>query len=41
MDNGGLTLRIPMPHWLVDTEADGKPPTAQDLVDIYAFMQER
>jgi hypothetical protein len=39
MDNGGLTLREPMPDWLVTHEANGNPPTTQDLVDICAFMK--
>jgi hypothetical protein len=28
-----------MPDWLVAQEASGKPPTTQELVDIYAFMK--
>jgi len=39
MDNGGLTLRQPMPDWLVTDGADQAPPSTQDLVHIYAFMK--
>jgi mono/diheme cytochrome c family protein len=39
MDNGGLTLRLPMPDWLTQKIPGSTPPTTQDLVDIYAFMK--
>jgi hypothetical protein len=40
MDNGGLTLRAPMPDWLsAPNLATGEPLTTQDLADIYAFLK--
>jgi mono/diheme cytochrome c family protein len=40
MDNGGLTLRLPMPGWLAQPNSTtGKPFTAQDFADIYAFLK--
>ncbi len=40
IDNGGLTLREPMPDWLADpSSATNAPPTTQDLADIFAFMK--
>jgi hypothetical protein len=40
MDNGGLTLRAPMPDWLsAPNPATGEPLTTQDLADIYAFLK--
>jgi hypothetical protein len=39
MDNGGLTLRLPMPTWLATPNpATGQPLSAQDYADIYAFL---
>jgi mono/diheme cytochrome c family protein len=40
MDNGGLTLRVPMPDWLSEPNpATGQPLTTQDLADVYAFLK--
>jgi hypothetical protein len=40
MDNGGVTLRLPMPDWLSQANpATGQPLSTQDLADIYAFLQ--
>ena len=40
VDNGGVTLRQPMPDWLVTPDpATGQPLTTQDFADIYAFLQ--
>jgi mono/diheme cytochrome c family protein len=40
MDNGGLTLRVPMPDWLeTPGAATGDPLTTQDFADIYAFLK--
>ena len=40
MDNGGLTLRVPMPSWLATPNpATGSPVTMQDFADIYAFLK--
>jgi mono/diheme cytochrome c family protein len=40
MDNGGITLRAPMPDWLASPyPATGKPLATQDLADIYAFLK--
>jgi mono/diheme cytochrome c family protein len=40
VDNGGVTLRAPMPDWLVTPNpATGQPLTTQDFADIYAFLQ--
>jgi hypothetical protein len=40
MDNGGLTLRDPMPSWLTTPNpATGQPLGAQDYADLYAFLQ--
>jgi mono/diheme cytochrome c family protein len=40
MDNGGLTLRSPMPNWLAEPNpATGSPLTTQDFADIYAFLK--
>jgi len=40
MDNGGVTLRFPMPDWLSEPDPEaGAPLTTQDLVDIFAFLQ--
>ncbi len=40
MDNGGLTLRVPMPGWLGTPDpTTGQPCTTQDYADIYAFLQ--
>jgi mono/diheme cytochrome c family protein len=40
VDNGGVTLRAPMPDYLVSTN-DEHPQTltAQDYADLYAFLQ--
>ena len=40
MDNGGLTLRQPMPCWLaMPNPATRQPLTTQDYADIYAFLK--
>ncbi len=40
IDNGGLTLRAPMPDWLATPNpTTGKPLSTQDLADIYAFLK--
>ncbi len=40
MDNGGLTLRLPMPSWLTEPNPVTKQPLAtQDYADIYAFLK--
>lgn len=40
VDNGGLTLRVPMPDWLTEpSPATQAPLTTQDLADIYAFLK--
>jgi hypothetical protein len=40
VDNGGLTLRLPMPNWLAEPNpATMKVLTAQDYADIYAFLK--
>jgi mono/diheme cytochrome c family protein len=40
IDNGGLTLRRPMPDFLRDTNLlTHAPPTTQDFADIYAFLK--
>jgi hypothetical protein len=40
VDNGGITLRYPMPDWLVKTNpATGKVLSTQDLADIFAFLK--
>jgi cytochrome c553 len=40
MDNGGITLRSPMPEWLTAVNpATGKPLATQDFADIYAFLK--
>lgn len=40
MDNGGLTLRVPMPSWLSEPNpATNAPLTTQDFADIYAFLK--
>jgi hypothetical protein len=42
VDNGGLTLRLPMPDWLTEpSSVTGAPLTTQDLADIYAFLKTR
>ena len=39
-DDGGVTLRQPMPDWLsTPNPTTSKPFTTQDFADIYAFMQ--
>jgi mono/diheme cytochrome c family protein len=39
-DNGGLTLREPMPDWLSEPNPISQRLfTTQELADIYAFMQ--
>jgi mono/diheme cytochrome c family protein len=39
VDNGGITLRAPMPDWLTrPNAATGKPLTTQDFADIYTFL---
>jgi mono/diheme cytochrome c family protein len=40
MDNGGLTLRVPMPSWLSAPDpATGQALTTQDYADVYAFLK--
>jgi mono/diheme cytochrome c family protein len=40
MDNGGLTLRLPMPDWLTTPDpATGQPFTTQDFANIYAYLK--
>lgn len=40
VDNGGVTLRLPMPDWLLEAKPDSAQPfTTQDFADIYAFLQ--
>jgi mono/diheme cytochrome c family protein len=40
VDNGGLTLRLPMPDWLTEpSTVTSVPLTTQDLADIYAFLK--
>ena len=38
-DNGGITLRDPMPNWLSKPNAmSGAPLTTQDVADVYAYL---
>jgi len=40
LDDGAVTLRLPMPSWLTSpSPATGKPLTTQDLADIFAFLK--
>lgn len=40
VDNGGVTLRKPMPNWFAKANpATGQPLTTQDFADIYAFLK--
>ena len=40
VDNGGVTLRFPMPDWLTrPNPTTGQPLTTQDFADIYAFLK--
>lgn len=40
MDNGGLTLRVPMPSWLTTLDpAMEQPLTSQDYADVYAWLK--
>jgi mono/diheme cytochrome c family protein len=40
MDNGGVTLRLPMPDFLAQANpATGQPLSTQDFADIYAFLK--
>lgn len=40
VDNGGLTLRVPMPDWLaLPNPTTGQPLSTQDLADIFAFLK--
>jgi mono/diheme cytochrome c family protein len=40
VDNGGVTLRVPMPNWLAKPHpATNQPLTTQDFADIYAFLK--
>jgi cytochrome c len=40
LDDGAVTLRLPMPSWLTSPNpATGQPLTTQDLVDIFAFLK--
>jgi mono/diheme cytochrome c family protein len=39
VSNKGVALRVPMPNWLGDlAQATQKPPTTQELADIYAYL---
>jgi hypothetical protein len=39
VNNKGVALRVPMPSWIVDVdETTQKPPTTQELADIYAYL---
>jgi mono/diheme cytochrome c family protein len=39
VNNKGVALRTPMPSWLADLdETTQKPPTTQELADIYAYL---
>jgi mono/diheme cytochrome c family protein len=40
VDNGGVTLRVPMPDWkLTPNAVSGALLTAQDFADIYAYLK--
>jgi cytochrome c553 len=40
MDNGGITLRLPMPDWLVERDPGTKDVlTTQDFADMFAFLK--
>jgi|HubBroStandDraft_5_1064220.scaffolds.fasta_scaffold155273_2 mono/diheme cytochrome c family protein len=40
VDNGGVTLRFPMPDWLTrPNPAAGAPLSTQDFADLYAFLR--
>jgi mono/diheme cytochrome c family protein len=39
IDNGGVSLRLPMPDWLARPGPAGQPLTTQDFADIYAFLR--
>jgi hypothetical protein len=40
MDNGGITLRLPMPDWLVEPDPGTKHVLAtQDFADMFAFLK--
>ena len=38
-DNFGVALRFPMPDWSKGTGPTGKPLTAQDFANIYAWLK--
>jgi mono/diheme cytochrome c family protein len=39
LDNGGISLRLPMPDWLTRSGPTGPPLTTQDFADIFAFLK--
>jgi hypothetical protein len=39
IDNGGVSLRLPMPDWLDRPGPTGRALTTQDFADIYAFLK--
>jgi mono/diheme cytochrome c family protein len=39
MDNEGISLRQPMPDWLMRPGPTGQPLTTQDFADIFAFLK--
>jgi hypothetical protein len=39
LDNFGVALRVPMPDWSKGTPNSGKPLTATDFADIYAWLR--
>jgi hypothetical protein len=39
LDDGAVSLRLPMPNWLATPDpTTGKPLTTQDLADVFAFL---
>lgn len=39
VDNGGISLRLPMPDWLGRPGPTGEPLTTQNFADIFAFLK--
>jgi cytochrome c553 len=39
LDNNGVALRSPMPNWTGTPNAQGKPLSAQDFADLYAWLK--
>ncbi len=39
VDNGGISLRLPMPDWLDRPGPTGQPLTTQDFADIFSFLK--